>query len=125
MEMIEGNIFEQVEKMLPCMFPDEFKTNLESADKQTIRNLLTAHKNANFQKVFEGCRTRGRSRNEKILRAVELAFETDLENDPPSLDANQNQDTLQSDIKLSKSNEMAGDIHCSEINSGKIPVRIP
>ena len=107
------------------MFPDEFKTNLESADKQTIRNLLTAHKNSNFQKVFEGCRTRGRSRNEKILRAVELAFETDLENDPPTLDANQNQDTLQSDIKLSKSNKMARDIQCSEINSGKIPVRIP
>ena len=115
MKMTVDDIAEQVEKMLPCLFPDEFKSKLEHADKQTIKNLLAAHKNENFQKVLEGCRTRSRTRHQKILRAVELAFESDLGNDECQFDANQNRHMLQPDVKLdiSKSESMLCDIPCS------------
>merc|ERR1712168_1619660 len=78
LEMTDGDIVERIGKMLPGLFPEEFQSKLENADLQTIKDLVMLHKNQNFQ---------------KILRAVELAFETDIENAKPSfnlLDSNQN-----------------------------------
>ena len=105
--MNETDIAERVEKLLPCLFPDEFKSKLNSADKQTIKDLEMLHKNPNFQKVFEGCRTR--SQTHKILRVVELAFETDLVND-----VNQNRDVSDPKLDISKLEDNSNDICYSE-----------
>ena len=122
-EMTDGDIVERVGKMLPNLFPEEFKSKLESADKQTIKNLVMLHKNQNFQKVSEGGRTRSQKRTQKILRAVELAFETDIENAKPSfnrqlLDWNQNRGHFKR-LDVSNLKVMSSDIDCPENKDGK------
>ena len=122
-EMTDGDIVERVGKMLPSLFPEEFKSKFESADKQTIKNLVMLHKNQNFQKVSEGGRTRSQKRTQKILRAVELAFETDIENAKPSfnrqlLDWNQNRGHFKR-LDVSNLKVMSSDIDCPENKDGK------
>ena len=120
--MTDGDIVERVGKMLPSLFPEEFKSKLESADKQTIKDLVMLHKTQNFQKVSEGCRTRSQKRTQKILRAVELAFETDIENVKSSfnlqlLDSNRNRHFKRLDVSNLK--VVSSDINCPENKEGK------
>ena len=120
--MTDGDIVERVGKMLPSLFPEEFKSKLECADKQTIKDLVMLHKTQNFQKVSEGCRTRSQKRTQKILRAVELAFETDIENVKPSfnlqlLDSNRNRHFKRLDVSNLK--VVSSDINCPENKEGK------
>ena len=120
-EMTDGDIVERVGKMLPDLFPEEFKSKLESADKKMIKDLVMLHKNQNFQQVSAGGRTRSQKRTQKILRAVELAFEADIENAKPSfnplLDSNQNRNFRRLDVSNLKA--MSSDNHCLENKNGK------
>ena len=115
--MTDGDIVERIGKMLPGLFPEEFQSKLENADLQTIKDLVMLHKNQNFQKVFEECRTRSQKRNQKILRAVELAFDTGMGNDEFTFDPNQNENFKRLDV--SNLEVMPSDIHCSEKTDGK------
>ena len=121
-EMTDGDIVERVGKMLPDLFPEEFKSKLESADKKMIKDLVMLHKNQNFQQVSAGGRTRSQKRTQKILRAVELAFEADIENANPSfsrlnlLDSNQNRNFKRLDVSNFK--PMSSDNHCLENKNG-------
>jgi len=77
--MVGGDIAKTVEDLLPTLFPSEFSKSLEAADKNTIKNLVEmANQNKNF---------------EKILRAVEISWESNLnpETNVSQLDPNQNQ----------------------------------
>ena len=120
-EMTDGDIVERVGKMLPDLFPEEFKSKLESADKKMIKDLVMLHKNQNFQQVSAGGRTRSQKRTQKILRAVELAFEADIENAKPSfnslLDSNQNRNFRRLDVSNLK--VMSSGNHCLENKNGK------
>ena len=120
-EMTDGDIVERVGKMLPDLFPEEFKSKLESADKKMIKDLVMLHKNQNFQQVSAGGRTRSQKRTQKILRAVELAFEADIENAKPCfnplLDSNQNRNFRRLDVSNLKA--MSSDNHCLENKNGK------